>query len=321
MHTSLLHVLGFRARSGSAGFTAKYESLIETIRSRREEGTLCLPPLRQHHHGLRKSRAGEGPGEGLLHLGVLNDFSIRGGIGKGSVTRYEEVTEPDKIVFPFLGEGYLRATHEPPHMSGISLDDTLFQAGEMEGFKKEIDYVEYEEHLPKMGYEGRKHLLLPSERSVERIINSMDFEEMLQSHVEDIDKYVNTFCFYVNFLLQRAGAATIRAFQKNLLAELDLHGRSILIPRKVMIIFIVVVEGLLARFQAQGSERYVSADQFRGGYQHHRGRPEGTGSSFGILSTTFSITTRRGTRPFTRTSTASEPARTTTDNTKAAPQR
>ncbi len=76
--------------------------------------------------------------------------------------------------------------------------------------------------------------------------------------MEDIDKYVNTFCFYVSFLLKRAGAATIKAFQENMLRELELHGRRVLIPSKVMIIFIAVVEGLLNRFRAPGSEKYVT---------------------------------------------------------------
>jgi hypothetical protein len=250
-YVSYFDVLGFRARSGSAAFTARYESLIETIGGIRKKGLsvfllsdsiiMLSEDLEQVKEQTRE----------FYTWGVLNDFWIRGGIGKGSVTRYEEVTEKDKIIFPFLGEGYLKAyiLQSGLNMSGISLDDGFFAGGEAEGFTKDTDYVEYDEHLPKTGYEGRKRLLLPSGHSLERVINSMHFEEMLQSHMEDIDKYVNTFCFYVSFLLKRADPASIETFQRNLLRELELHGRRVLIPSKVMIIFVAVVDGLFARFR------------------------------------------------------------------------
>ena len=260
-YVSYFDVLGFRAQSGSASFTAKYESLIRTISGIKEEGLsvfLLSDSIIMVSEDLEQVK---GQTRDFYTWGVLNDFWIRGGIGKGGVTRYGEVTEQDKIIFPFLGEGYLRAYTQQSslNMSGIRIDDGFFsETGEAEGLKKEIDYVEYEEHLPKVGYEGRKRLLLPREHSIGQIINSLHFEEMLKSHVEDIDKYVNTFCFYVSFLLKRAHAATIKTFQENLLRELELHGRRLLIPSKVMIMFIPVVEGLLNRFRDPGSKEYVT---------------------------------------------------------------
>ncbi|MGD0229262.1 MAG: hypothetical protein ABSC19_02740 [Syntrophorhabdales bacterium] len=261
-YVSYFDVLGFRALSGTAAFTAKYESLIETIRGIEEKGLsvfLLSDSIIMISEDLEQVKD---QARDFYTWSVLNDFWMRGGIGKGSVTRYEEVTEQDKIIFPFLGEGYLKAymMQSALNMSGINIDDQFFE-GEAEDFTREVDYVEYEEHLPKTGYEGRKRLLLPSESSVEQIITSMHFEEMLKSHVEDIDKYVNTFCFYVSFLLKRADAATIGNFQENVLRELELHGRRVLIPSKVMIIFIAVVEGLFNRFRAPGGERYLTPAQ------------------------------------------------------------
>lgn len=261
-YVSYFDVLGFRARSGSADFTSKYESLINTISDIKDDALSVFllsdsVVMVSEDFEQIKSQTRD-----FYTWGVLNDFWVRGGIAEGGVTRYKEVTERNKIIFPFLGEGYLKAYKQESalNMSGISVDDGFFsRMPEPEGLKKDIDYVDYEEYLPKRGYEEKKRLLLPSDRSLKQIINSMHFEEMLKSHVEDIDKYINTFCFYVEFLLRNANAATLRAFQENLVKELELHGRRVLIPSKVVIIFIAVIDGLFKRYRAPGADQYVTA--------------------------------------------------------------
>jgi hypothetical protein len=260
-YVSYFDVLGFRARSGSDDFTAKYESLIGTI-SRINEPGLSVFLLSDSIIMVSEDfDQVKGQTRDFYTWGVLNDFWLRGGIAKGSITRYKESTERNKIVFPFMGEGYLKAymLESVLNMSGIRIDDEFFSTTEeIMPLEKDVDYVEYEEYLPKRGYEGKKRLLLPRDRSIKQIINGMHFEEMLKSHVEDLDKYINTFCFYVTFLLRHAGAATLRAFQDNLLGELNLHGQRVLIPSKVVIIFIAVIDGLFKRFRAPGVQRYVT---------------------------------------------------------------
>ena len=135
-YVSYFDVLGFRAQSGSGAFTAKYESLIKTISGIKEYGLsvfLLSDSIIMVSENLEHVK---GQTRDFYTWGVLNDFWIRGGIGKGSVTRYEGVTEQDKIIFPFLGEGYLRAymLQSSLNMSGICIDDGLFSAtGEAEG--------------------------------------------------------------------------------------------------------------------------------------------------------------------------------------------
>lgn len=261
-YVSYFDVLGFRARSASDDFTAKYESLIGTISRINDPGLsvfLLSDSIIMVSEDFEQVKSQT---KDFYTWGVLNDFWIRGGIAKGSITRYKESTEKNKIVFPFLGEGYLKAyvLETALNMSGIRIDDEFFATTEeIMPLQKDVDYVEYEEYLPKRGYEGKKRLLLPRDRSVKQIINGMHFEEMLKSHVEDLDKYINTFCFYVTFLLRYASAATLKTFQENLLAELNLHGQRVLIPSKVVIIFIAVIEGLFNRYRSPGVQHYVSS--------------------------------------------------------------
>lgn len=257
---SYIDVLGFRARFASTDFTRKYERLIETISGIRDEGlSLFLLSdsivIVSEDFELVKRQTRD-----FYTWGVLNDFWIRGGIARGNVTRYKEVTERNKIIFPFLGQGYLNAykLESGLNMSGVSIDEDIFtNEADPAALREELDYVEYEEHLPKRGYEGKKRLLLPRDRSIKQIINGMHFEEMLKSHVEDIDKYINTFCFHVTFLVQHADAATLETFQEKLLRELDLHGRRVLIPSKVVIIFVAVIEALFNRYRS-GKDRRLA---------------------------------------------------------------
>lgn len=258
---SYFDVLGFRARSGSDDFTRKYESVIRTVSRVKDAGLsvfLLSDSIIMVSEDFEQVKR---HARDFYTWGVLNDFWVRGGISRGSITRYKEVTEEDKIIFPFLGEGYLKAykLEAALNMSGISLDDEFFTGAiPITGLEPETDYVEYDEYLPKRGDEGRKRLLLPSEQPLMRIIDGMHFEEMLKSHVEDLDKYINTFCFYVAFTLKNADAATLATFLKKLLGELELHGRKVLIPGKVTIIFIAVIEGLLNRYRHDKSGTYSS---------------------------------------------------------------
>src|SRR5690606_9770101 len=108
--------------------------------------------------------------------GILNDFWLRGAITMGNVTKYREraVTEQNRFILPFLGDGYLKAyTLETTlNISGVVLDQIFFESDEANpGFLKGIDYIEYEEYLPKIGYEGKKKLLLPKADSLRQVVD------------------------------------------------------------------------------------------------------------------------------------------------------
>lgn len=136
-------------------------------------------------------------------------------------------------------------------MAGIIIEDNVVSDHPDLKLLENEDYIEYQEYLPKEGYEGKKRLLLPWPNEEIHIINTMYyFGEMLKSHSDDIDKYINTFCFYIKLLLTKSPIENINNFLKQLLEQISLHGRSILIPRKVVIIFISVIDSLLERYHS-----------------------------------------------------------------------
>lgn len=187
--------------------------------------------------------------------GILNDFWLRGAVTRGNVTRYHDkaVMERNRFILPFLGEGYLRAyaLETSLNISAVGLDRAFLNRQDIAGHLTEgIDYVEYEEYVPKQGYEENKWLLLPKEHTVRQVVDTLYFDEMLKSHVEDVDKYINTFCFYIRYLLERGSVENIFAFLDRLMDEFDLQGRRILIPSKVVTIFVAVIEGLFRRYRS-----------------------------------------------------------------------
>ncbi len=252
-YVSYFDVLGFTSRFMSGDLTQRYENLIKVIKGIDDQDVKVLlfsDSIVIFSESFKKAKRGT---QALYTWGILHDFWLRGGIARGSVTRYDSgsFTNKDKIILPFLGEGYLKAyrLESTLNISGIIVDDDLFSPQESASreLEQDVDYMEYEEYLPKRGYEGKKRLLLPNENSVAQIIDTMYFEEMLKSHIEDIDKYLNTFCFFVKVLLDRASLVTVRAFLGKLLENMKLHSQWVLIPNKVVIIFIVLIEGLINR--------------------------------------------------------------------------
>ena len=255
-YVSYFDILGFTSRFISGDLTHRYEDLITVIQEIKDPGLNIL----LFSDSIVIYSADFGKVKGAVQVfytwGILHDFWLRGAIAQGNVTKFEmgSSADNDKIILPFLGEGYLRAykLESTLNISGIVIDDALFSSvgGVREKLAQDTDYIEYEEYLPKRGYEGRKRLLLPTENSVRQIIDTMYFEEMLKSHIEDIDKYINTFCFFIKFLLDNSVRDTVTAFLQKLLGTLELHSQWVLIPSKVVIIFVVLVEGLLNRYRS-----------------------------------------------------------------------
>lgn len=254
-YVSYFDVLGFTSRFISGDLMHRYENLIAAIEELNDPDVtffLFSDSIVVISESFKKVRETT---RSIYTWGILNDFWLRGAIARGDVTGldFSKVVNGNRVILPFLGEGYLKAykLESTLNISGIVLDDIFFDPGnECAALRKQIDYVDYEEYLPKRGYEDKKLLLLPKEGSLGQIVDTMYFEEMLKSHVDDIDKYINTFIFFIETLLRTADDPTIIKFLDNLLRELELHGSHILIPSKVVIIFVAVIEGLIKRFRS-----------------------------------------------------------------------
>lgn len=254
-YVSYFDVLGFTSRFLSGDLRHRYEKLIAAVDELKDKDVtyfLFSDSIVMISKSFARVREAT---RSIYTWGILNDFWLRGAISHGSLTKldFSSFVTGNRVVLPFLGEGYLKAykLESTLNISGIVLDDIFFNPGkECAALRREVDYVEYEEYLPKRGYEDRKLLLLPKEGSLRQIVDTMYFEEMLKSHINDIDKYINTFIFFIETLLKTADHPTVVKFLDNLLKELELHGSHVLIPSKVIIIFVAVIEGLIRRFRS-----------------------------------------------------------------------
>ena len=186
--------------------------------------------------------------------GMLNDFWLRGAIAQGDIVTIDKnkiVGENKNIIMPYMGETYITAysLESKLNMAGIVIGDDV-KPGNLD-LPLEVEYtdgyMEYQEYLPKEGNEKKKRLLLPSANEEIYITESLHFREMLKSHSEDLDKYINTFCFYIKLLLIRSDKVNVGEFLKKLIEQLSLQGRHLLIPERVIVIFIAVIDSLFVR--------------------------------------------------------------------------
>jgi hypothetical protein len=259
-------VLGFTSRFISGDLSSKYDKLIKKVNDIEDPGiTVFLMSDSIVIISLEFEKFRDIVKE-FYTWGILNDFWLRGAITQGDVTRYHErtITEQNRFILPFLGDGYMRAyaIETTLNISGIAIDQKFFDSDDLNpGFRKGIDYIEYEEYLPKEGYEGIKKLLLPREHSLRQVVDTMYFEEMLGSHIEDVDKYINTFCFYIQQLLERANTGNVIAFVEKITGEFEKQGRRILMPTRIVTIFIAMVEGLLNRYRSSDNAYFDNRDQ------------------------------------------------------------
>lgn len=259
---SFFDVLGFTSRFISGRLSDRYNGLIEMINGMTDpditiflmsDSILCVSLDLEKHKDMTKE---------FYTWGILNDFWLRGAMTRGTVTKYRTLTmtEQNRFILPFLGDGYLRAytLQTTLNISGVVLDEKLFGTDDegASGLRKGIDYIEYEEYVPKMGYEGKKKLLLPKSESLRQVVDTMYFAEMLESHVEDVDKYINTFCFYIQHLLERASTENLIAFVEKMMREFEYQAGRILIPTKIVTIFIAMIQGLFNRYRStEGAHR------------------------------------------------------------------
>lgn len=258
-YISYMDVLGFNNKINAidVDFKTKYEALITKI------GTQFHPDPKATIYVVSDSiivtsqnfKSVKAYTRMIYEAGMLDDFWLRGAITQGDIETIDAtkiVRENKNIIMPYMGDAYITAYNleSKLNMAGIVIDDDV--KSDNPDLPLEIEYVdgfmEYQEYLPKAGNENKKRLLVPSANKDIYIADSLHFGEMLKSHADDIDKYVNTFCFYIKLLLPRTDAANVSNFLSRLIDQLSLHGRHFLIPRKVIIIFIAVVDAMFERY-------------------------------------------------------------------------
>lgn len=254
-YVSYFDVLGFTSSFISGKLSTRYDGLIQLINQMDDpdvtiflmsDSILCVSPDFPKLLATAKE---------FYTWGILNDFWLRGAMTRGNVTKHKAraTIDQNRFIIPFLGDGYLRAytLESTINISGVIIDEIFFDSAEANpGLLRGTDYIDHEEYLPKPGYEGVKKLLLPKADSLRQVVDTMYFAEMLESHVEDIDKYINTFCFYIQHLLERASTENLIAFVEKMMKEFEFQAGRILIPTKIVTIFIAMIQGLLNRYRS-----------------------------------------------------------------------
>lgn len=260
-YISYMDIIGFKLKIEDIedkDFEKKYKNLIKTISKEFEKDPKVSIYIVSDSIILISQNFSEVKSytQTIYAWGLRDDFWIRGAIAQGEIIKIdpEEVIKDNKnIIFPYLGKAYVTAYNleSKLNMAGIIIEDNVVSDNPDLKLLENEDYIEYQEYLPKEGYEGKKRLLLPWPNEEIPIINTMYyFREMLKSHSGDIDKYINTFCFYIK-LLFRSNISNRKVFLKTLLEQ---FGRNILIPRKVVIIFISVIDSLMAQDNPDSSK-------------------------------------------------------------------
>ncbi len=263
-YVSYMDALGFTSKIKSADFEKKYKNLINYI------GEIFKPDSKATIYVVSDSiiitsqnfESVKAYTRMIYTWGMDNGFWIRGAIAQGEIEMINTATivrENKNVIIPYLGDAYLKAfkLEEKLNMAGIVIDRDVVSDHPDLPLQKNEDYIEYQEYLPKEGNKGKKRLLLSGSNYEQRIADTMYFEEMLKSHFEDIEKYINTFCFYIMLFLKKADISGTNSFLEKLIKQLGLHGRRILIPPKVIIIFVAVMRGLFDLYRSP-QNKYLS---------------------------------------------------------------
>lgn len=266
-YVSYMDILGFASKIRATEFRNKYNALITFIGDKfKEDSKVTVDIVSDSVVVISKELNPIKDYARMIYGWALrNDFWVRGAITQGElekVVRSRIVRSNGNIVIPYLGDAYLHAVRleKQINMAGIIIDDTV--KSDNPDLPLDVEYVdgfmEYREYLPKTDNENKKKLLLPSANEEILIIDSLHFQEMLKSHTDDIDKYINTFCFYIKLFLARSPKRNVRHFVKRLIEQLKLHGRRFLIPQKVIIIFVAAIDALIER-NNDPSQKYTQS--------------------------------------------------------------
>lgn len=254
-YISYMDVLGFNKKIKSLDFKIKYESLITKIGNEFHSDSkatiyVVSDSIIVASEEFLKVKA---YARMIYEWGMRDDFWIRGAIAHGYIETIDSdtiVRKNKNIIMPYLGDAYLMAYNleSKLNMAGIVIDENVSSDNPELSLLENEDYVEYQEYVPKEGNESRKKLLLPSTNNEIYITDSLHFKEMMGSHSDDIDKYINTFCFFVKLLMMRTDIRNVSKLLNRLIAEVNTYSGYLIIPQKVVILFIAVIDGLFECF-------------------------------------------------------------------------
>lgn len=254
-YVSYMDVLAFTSKIKSDIFREKYEGLINHIGNQFRSDSKATIYIVSDSIIVtsQELRAVINYSKMFYTWSMRNNFWIRGAIAHGDMEIIDPATivrENRNIILPYLGDAYLTTYNieKEANMAGIIIDERVSSDNPEVPLLEEDDYINYQEYLPKGGNPGKKMVLLPTDINEELYIaTSLHFREMLGYHSEDIDKYVNTFCFYVKLLTMRSDIRNVYSLLDHLIEEVNTYSGSLVIPQKMLILFVAVFDGIFSR--------------------------------------------------------------------------
>lgn len=184
----------------------------------------------------------------LYSFGLKEGIWLRGGISKGKINIYSDVKINHHIIFPCLGEAYLKAydLEQQLNCAAINIHNDL---------SEEIGaslLVKYEEWFTKPGTPREKKILfrdLENNWSIPLTHFSNLYKKPLDTLPLEIEKYINTFCLYMKILIKelyKKPSDLDEYFLKHICGILEEHGYKVVFPNEFIIVFIAFIEELRA---------------------------------------------------------------------------
>jgi hypothetical protein len=172
----------------------------------------------------------------LYSFGLKEGIWLRGGISKGKINIFSDVKINHHIIFPCLGEAYLKAydLEQQLNCAAINIDNNLSEEIE------ESLLVKYEEWFTKPDTPREKIILfrdLENNWGIPLTHFSNMYKKPLDALPLDIEKYINTFCLYMQILIKELyekSSDLDNYFLKYIFAILDEHGYKKIIPNGLL---------------------------------------------------------------------------------------
>jgi hypothetical protein len=184
----------------------------------------------------------------LYSFGLKEGIWLRGGISKGKINIYSDVKINNHIIFPCLGEAYLKAYDLEQQLNcvAINIDNDLSEEIE------ESLLIKYEEWFTKPGTPREKKILVRDLKNNWGIILT-HFANLYRKPLDalplEIEKYINTFCLYMKILIKelyKKPSDLDEYFLKHICGILEEHGYKVVFPNEFIIVFIAFIEELRA---------------------------------------------------------------------------
>jgi len=185
----------------------------------------------------------------LYSFGLKEGIWLRGGVSKGKINIYSDVKINHHIIFPCLGEAYLKAYELEQQLNCAAINIDIDLSEEIE----DSLLIKYEEWFTKSGTPREKRILfrdLENNWGIPLTHFSNLYKKPLDALPLEIEKYVNTFCLYMKVLMKELYKPSDLDgyFLKPIIAVFDEHGYKKIIPNEFIVVFIAFIEELRANY-------------------------------------------------------------------------